>query len=224
MAPPHTPAEFAVKDCALIALSTGRRAYGLRELREQLQEVAVNSIYHHFWGGLIQARFEEREFNNDFAAWVRHTLHDAALAERLAVLDPTDFPDLEELRAELLDLMDQRLDESEALHWMRADRSFEFIRSQIVTFDTRHRIASPQALAVLMPHLSTGSIFYHFIDARRRAPGQMDDFRAWLEAFGEEADGMRQALAGVEPYFASLGEIRQRLAEATRRALGGTVS
>ncbi|MBK1691752.1 DUF5752 family protein [Ectothiorhodospira mobilis] len=224
MAPPDMPAEFAVRDCALIALSTGRRAYGLRELREQLQEVEVNSIYHHFWGGLIQARFEEREFNNDFAAWVRHTLHDAPLAERLAVLDPTDFPDLEELRMELLDLMDQRLDESEALHWMRADRPFEFIRSQIVTFDTRHRITSPQALAVLMPHLSTGSIFYHFIDARRRAPGQVDDFRAWLEPFGEEAAGMRQALAEVEPYFASLGEIRQRLAEAARQALGGTAA
>ncbi|HDP88498.1 MAG TPA: hypothetical protein ENN42_00825 [Thioalkalivibrio sp.] len=205
---------FSIKDCALIAISTGRRAYNLRDLSEHLRSVAVDSIYYHFWGGLIQARFDEREYNNDFASWVRHALHDAPLAERLAVLDPTDFDELEALRRELMELMDQRLDESESLHWVQATHPFEFIRSQIVIFDTRHRIHSPEELAEALPGLSIGSIFYHFIDARRRVPDHVDDFRQWLATFGERYDRLRERIAEVEAYFSSVSEIRERLAHA----------
>ncbi len=60
---------FVLKDCALIAIGTGRKAHTLTELRDQIRDVTIESIYHHFWGGLLGARFEEREFNNDFAVW-----------------------------------------------------------------------------------------------------------------------------------------------------------
>jgi len=59
---------FTIKDCALVALATGRKARLLQEFRRELAEIDAASIYHHFWGSLLQARFEEREFNNDFAA------------------------------------------------------------------------------------------------------------------------------------------------------------
>ena len=36
-----------------------------------------------------------------------------------------------------------------------------------------------------VPNMSVGSIFYHFIDARRRSPEMMDDFRTWLRSYGE---------------------------------------
>ncbi len=205
---------FRVKDCALIAISTRRRASSLRELGEHIETVGVDSIYYHFWGGLIQARFDEREYNNDFASWVRHALHDPPLAERLAVLDPTDFGELEALRGRLLELIEERLDESESVQWMRASRPFEFVRSQIVVFDTRHRIGSPEELADLLPRLSTGTVFYHFIDARRRVPGRVDDFREWLSAFGERHADLIAGIARIEPYFSSMSEIRTRLAAA----------
>ena len=63
---------FFVKDCALIALATGLKAQNLKELRDQLQRVDSSSLYYHFWGGLLHAGFEEREYGNDFAEWVRH--------------------------------------------------------------------------------------------------------------------------------------------------------
>ncbi|MBU2816804.1 hypothetical protein HF282_04775, partial [Acidithiobacillus ferrooxidans] len=69
------------------------------------------SIYYHFWGSLLQPRFGEREYNNDFAGWVLHSLHDARLAERMAMLDPREYPDLSELRFDLLEIIDERLDE-----------------------------------------------------------------------------------------------------------------
>jgi hypothetical protein len=202
---------FALKDCALIAIATGRKALTLGEFLDALRDITPDSIYYHFWGGLLQPRFEQREYNNDFAAWVRHSLHDAVLAERLAVLDPTEFPDMEVLRQEALELVEQRLDEDEGLHWTRASSQFEFIRSQIVVFDTDTRVEHAKELAGLVPHLSLGSIFYHFVDARRRLEGGYDDFRAWLAGIDSQYEALCADLAALDPYFGSLAELRQQL-------------
>ncbi|HKK05488.1 MAG TPA: DUF5752 family protein [Gammaproteobacteria bacterium] len=213
------PEEFAVKDCALVAIATGRKALTAKELRDHLLAVEVGSVYHHFWGGLLHAHFEEREFNNDFAAWVKHGLHDSILAERLAMLDPTDYPDLEELRQEIVDLIDARLDESESLHWTRASQQFELARSQIVIFDTGNRLSQAGELVDLIPKLSASSIFYHLIDARRRLPEHGNDFSLWLLRFGEEYTDLRAELDGIDPYFGSLSELREQLTVMVHRHL-----
>ncbi len=209
---PPAPSTFAVKDCALIAIASGRKVLTLRELRDRLNDVDAGSIYYHFWGNLLHPRFEEREYNNDFASWARHGLHDAVLAEQLAVLDPTEHATLEELRQELLEVVETRLDEAEHHVWLRATRQFEFIRSQIVVFDTHKQISEPAALAELLPRLSTSSVFYHFIDAARRQDDRRDDFSHWLAGFGDDYAGLRNQLANIDPYFGSLSELRQRLA------------
>jgi hypothetical protein len=196
-----------------VVLATGKKARLLQEFRNVLPTLEPASIYHHFWGGLLQPRFELREFNNDFAAWVRHSIHDGVLAERLAALDPTQFDDLEALRQELLELIDARLDEVESLAWARATEQFEFVCSQIVVFDTNRRLDHPNQLAEVVPTLSTSSIFYHFIDARRRTESARDDFSDWLIAFGDEFVDLQQALAGIDPYFGNLGDLRHQLAD-----------
>ena len=203
---------FTVKDCALIAIATGKQNHTLSEMRNDLQGVSADSIYYHFWGGLLQPRFEEREFNNDFAGWARHHLHDHSLAERLAVIDPTDYEDLEDLRRDLMDVIEEHLDSEAGVSWLRATRPFEFVRSQIVVFDTHRRLQQPAELAEVIPRLSPSSIFYHFIDARRRLSGN-DDFRLWLSTYDAQYDELRQDLAGVDPYFGSLSELRLQLTE-----------
>jgi hypothetical protein len=212
---------FVIKDCVLIAIATGKRALTLRELLGFLSEIEMDSIYHHVWGGLLQPRFEEREYPNDFAAWAWHGLHDGVLAERLSTVDPTAFEDLESLRREFVDIIEQRLDESEYLHWVRATQSFELLRSQIVVFGTHLFADSPYTLAEVVPKLSTGSIFYHFIDARRRLSSGEDDFRAYLNQFGQQYVALCETLASIDPYFGSLHETRQALAEAFGAYLHG---
>ena len=207
-------APFAIKDCALLVLATGKKARSLQELRQALGEVVPASIYHHFWGGLLQPRFEEREYNNDFASWVRHGIHDGVLAERLAALDPTQFRDLEALRIELLEMIDSRLDDVEHLAWAHASEPFVFVCSQMVVFDTHKQLRHPGELAALVPELSTSSIFYHFIDARTRTESGLDDFSEWLGGFGGIYEPLRQRLAGMDPYFNSLSDLRERLGSA----------
>lgn len=212
---------FAVKDCALVALATGRKARLLQELRNRLEEIDAGSLYHHFWGGLLVPRFEEREYHNDFAAWAQHGLHDAVLAERLAVLDPTGFPNLEALRQEIIEQIDTRMDEVEHLAWSRATQQFEFVCSQIVVFDTHRVVSRPEELSRILPELSTSSIFYHFIDAQRRTPDRRDDFSDWLSGYGETYTDLQTRLAGVDPYFGSLSELRNELSTVFAEHFGG---
>jgi hypothetical protein len=204
---------FIIKDCALIAIATGVKAQSLRELRDKLMNIHPGSIYFHFWGGLLSPRFEEPEFNNDFAAWVYRALRDPVLAERLAMIDPTNFADIEDLRQEVIEVIEERLYETEIVPMAKSDEVFGFIRSQIVIFDTHRRLIEPKELSLVFPTLSGGSIFYHFIDARRRTDDGIDDFRAWLKGFGTTYDDLCDMIASVDPYFTTLVELRETLSK-----------
>ena len=110
---------FSVKDCALLTIATGKKAQNLKEMRDHLLNIHIGSIYHHFWGGLMRPGFHEPEYNNDFAKWVHDALQDHILAERLSVVNPAAFADLESLREALLEVIEQRLDEK---GWMTSAR------------------------------------------------------------------------------------------------------
>jgi hypothetical protein len=120
---------------------------------------------------------------------------------------------MEELRQELIDIIEERLDESEYLHWVIATTPFEFIRSQIVVFDTEYRVQRPEDMMELLPHLSPSSLFFHFIDAKRRSPSGLDDFRTWLASFSGQYDALADDLANIDPYFETLTTMRQQITD-----------
>jgi hypothetical protein len=205
----HNKIPFAVKDCALITIATGMKAQNLKEFRDDLAQVHPSSIYHHFWGRLLGPQFDEPEYNNDFASWAFRGLHDKPLAERLSMVIPTDFDDLECLRQEVIEVVEQRLDESEMIPWAKADQQFHFLKSQLVVFDTGLRFDNPDQLLPHLNSLSTGSIYYHFIDARSRTCDRIDDFSTWMSGLGDQYLPLLNRLCGIDPYFSSLKEIRQ---------------
>lgn len=210
-----------LKDCALIALATGKRAQNLRELRDHLRVIPSNSIYYHFWGGLLRPRFDDPEYHNDFAIWAAHSIHNKSLAERLAVIDPVAFRSLEDLRLELLDVIEESLDETEFPIWARRDDQFEFIQHQIVVFDTGKSVKKPSELADVLRQLNMGSIFFHFIDARRRNENAMDDFRNWLRQFGTQYQDMCESILAIDPYFSTLNKLKEVLVNSILAHLKG---
>jgi hypothetical protein len=207
---------FTIKDCALIQIATGVRAQNVRELRDRLLSVPAGCIDYHFWGGLLRPSFDDPEYSNDFAAWARHGLHDYRLAERLAVIDPAEFSDIESLRRELVDIIESRIDEGDYGSWAKPDEQFQFIRSRLVVFDTGRRLTHPRELPQALPSLSVGSIYYHFVDARRRPPLRVDDFRAWFAGYQDEFKDLGDTFAEVDPYFGTLIELRDELARLAR--------
>ncbi len=211
---------FAVRDCSLVVMATGVRALDLGDLRDGLLTAEEASIYHHFWGKLLQPAFDEPEFSNDFASWAHHALGDTALAEQLSVIDPTRFDSLESLRQELVEIVEMRFDEHAVQPWAERDSQFHFLKSKIVVFDTGVRLDEPSKLPDAIGDMSAGSVFYHFIDARRRTASGKDDFSEWLFGLG---GGYREAslqLASIDPYFSSLARLKSILAGILKESLG----
>ncbi len=207
----HEP--FEIKDCALAAIATGQKAQNLKELRDCIETVVPGCIAYHFWAGKLRPRFDDPEFNNDFAAWASHALHDKVLAERLGMIDPTSFDRREDMKQELLDIIEERLDENEHIPWTSADQQFYFITSQIVIFSARKTIVKPDELVSVVPEMTSSSIFYHFIDARRRTFGHIDDFRAWLYGFEDGYRDLCDILSNVGPFFSTLAQLGEPLCD-----------
>lgn len=202
---------FYLNDCNLALVATGEVAESLIEMRDRLYQVSTGSLYYHFWGSRLRLSFVHPEFHNDFAKWANLGLRDDILTERLSIIDPTEYPDLEALRRKVIDVIEERIDESEYFFWSRKEEKFHFIRSVTIVYDTGRTALVPSDLKGIVPILTLTSIFYHFIDARRRTPDKTDDFSAWLSSFGDQFGPLIDKIKQIDPYFLSLSEIRQDL-------------
>lgn len=198
-------------DCALIAIATGIKAQNLRELRDHVQTIHPGCLYHHFWGNLLNPRFDDPEFQNDFAVWTSRHMHELKISEKLSMVDPSIYKNIEDLRKEVLEIIEERLYQSEYIPWAKPGEEFHFIRSQVVVFDTGKSYNDPRDLINIIPTMSIGSIFYHFIDSRRRTAEGKNDLSVWLNSFGDKYKGLISELDNVDPYFTTLNDLRQEI-------------
>ncbi len=200
---------FEIKDCILLVRMSGLLpAVNLRELRDRLAVCTGNVLYHHFCETPLRVTFDNPDYRNDFAVWVYQYLGDRALAERLGILDPYDFASFEELRAEVLDILDEHLSELTMVPWARPGDEFRFREATTIVFDTGERVADPRDLAAAIRGMTNGSIYYHFLEARRRPPVGIDDFSAWLAQRGEALAPCVKSLATIDYYFHTLAHLR----------------
>jgi len=207
---------FTVRDCALITRMAGvDTAINLRELRERLLGAPVECLFHHFCETVIRPTFDDPEFRNDFAVWAARDLQDRVLAERLGIINPYDYTDLEELRQLAIEIIDDRLSEVPYIPWVKMGNDFRFMRAVTVVFDTGLTLDSPEDFVSALSEISLGSIYYHYVEARRRTDNHTDDFTAWLTEFGKTSEGLIEALAGIDFYFISLKDLRTQLVRAT---------
>jgi hypothetical protein len=168
-------------------------------------------MYYHFWDTLLRPRFVDPEYQNDFAAWAYHELHDRRLAERLAIINPTDFKMMDDLRQQVIDVIEERMDEEDFVPIAEVEHPFFFMRSQVVIFDTDIRFNTPRELAAYVPQMPISSIFYHFVDSRRRTVSNENDFSEWLWNFEKQCCVLAEKINTIDPYFNNLSELRDQL-------------
>ena len=203
---------FAVKDCALLVRMSGLPpAINLRELRERVAACNENVLFHHFCESLLRPAFDHPDYRNDFAVWAKWYLSDRVLAERLGILDPYTVNSLEELRAITLDIIDERLSEVVMIPSAAPGDEFYFLEATTVVIDTGERVNSPKELGAAIRKMTNGSLFFHFLEARRRVPVGMDDFSAWLK--GEEKKNAKyiRTLGSIDFYFHSLSNLKEEI-------------
>ncbi len=193
-----------IKDCEILNIATGVRAQNLQELRDALVSIHPDSISHHFWARKLRASFEDPEYNNDFATWAYSKLHDNKVAERLSLLNPGVFPDIEELRRKLIEVVDLSIEETGLIQNSKDNEKFQFTRSEIVLFNMEITANRTEELADIIDQLPLGSIYYHFVNSR-------ESVTSWLSQFGDEWKSLTQQISSIDAYFFSLEDLRNRV-------------
>jgi hypothetical protein len=96
--------EFHFMRSVSFVLPTGVEAHDLREFRDALVRVSLNTISYH----MFDARLRLEQGDNDFARWLETALGERELAQTLRTLDPYTHTE-EGLRQRIISIIDRRL-------------------------------------------------------------------------------------------------------------------
>ena len=198
---------FALFDCSLARYAVGRTCTNLRELVDVVRTASDATLGHHMMRCALDDHFELYEFPNDLARWCWDGLGDDALGEQLGLIDPYQCASPAELRAALVNVVEERLWELDRVPWCRPGLELHLVESRVIAYDTGERFATVTALAEAVPQLSLQSLFHHVHEARRRTAGRTDDFSDWLEREGADATLVAK-LRAVDFYFLNLNQLR----------------
>lgn len=171
---------FVFYTTAHIVELTGRTARTLAELRDGIREVTGSSIFHHTFGALRERPFAALRYTSDFARWTAEVLQDWPVAERLAFMDPTEFPSIRELRERILQVIDDRLvDEGETAP-APPGREFHFTQSISLIYPVGQSARTLPELAEGIRRASARTLFFHLMEARLRIGRCTNDLSCWL--------------------------------------------
>lgn len=200
-------------DTALrLVVLTGVKARSLQELRAQLPEVPLSSIFLHTHQEFLAHDFQRSQHYNDFARWVSETLREEALAEKLAAIDLLAFTTLDELRGEIIATIDAYLDDLDrASYECRPEEAFHFCRSRSFVLPTGLIAESVDDFFDKVASISNASLYFHFFEARLRLGRRTSDFSRWLSDQGRQ--DLATAVDGLNPYTRTLDELRREIVQ-----------
>lgn len=188
---PSTPFRFFTP--ATLESPAGVTAWNLDSLRSGIESVPVASIFHHVVR--IPARFPAvRDLpRHDFARWVGDALQLPEVSERLAYVGSAPVESMDQLRAELLAVLD-RTSPSDKRREAAEGGAFHFVAVRTALVPLGLEAADPSDAIEVWPKLDLGSAFLHLVEAPYF--GWSDHaLIPWLRARG--ATGMAKAAASL---------------------------
>jgi|Deesub1362A_J573_1020465.scaffolds.fasta_scaffold00271_25 hypothetical protein len=200
---------FEFKQCIAILKATGKKASTIRELRNGISEVSDECIFHHVYQYFLKGHI--LEYTNDFAQWTAHFLEERALAEQLSNLDPYMFHSIEDVRKELLRIIDTFLESFPEPRPVLAGNEFYFSEALTIVFPCGVKAKNLAEFLVAIKNVDAESIYYHFYEARMRLGGGVDDFSRWIEGSLRRKD-LAERIRNIDPFMHNLDGIREQIA------------
>lgn len=208
----HTPFQFV--SCHGLQQMLGRTARDEQELLQHLEEVPIESIHHHTHAYFLRHPYLAGAYPNDFATWAAIQVRDRVLGERLAIVDPFDFEDLEALRSALIATVDDHLTHTPIVPRVVYGEPFYFMTTTLVEIPTGLEARTLKEFRERLARAEVAVVYYHLFEApRRRRP----TFDTWMDAGGEGA--LAEQVRRLHPYTSDLEGLRTRLLELCDGAL-----
>jgi hypothetical protein len=201
---------FVFYSTAHIIELTGRSAGSLQELRNGIAEVTGSSIFHHTFAALQDRFFAAQRFTSDFARWAVEALQDWPVAERLALMHPTEFPSIRALRERILQVIDDRLREGDPPAPASPGREFHFSQSISVLYPAGYHAHTLAELRDGIRRASDRTLFFHLVEARLRVGRHTTDLACWLSD-GLGAAHLSARLDRLDFFVSSTEDLRQQV-------------
>lgn len=203
---------FEFKQCISLLKSTGKKAKNLRELRDAIAVVSDASIFHHTYQYFLKGHI--LEYTNDFAHWAGESLEERALSEHLSNIDPYAFKSIDELRQELLNVIDFYLENFPEPREAMIGDEFYFNETVTLTFPVGIRVKNLAEFLIAIKYIDAAAIYYHFYEARVRLG--VDDFSRWFEdSLGKKE--LAEKIRSIDLFMHNIEGIRGRIIEAVEK-------
>lgn len=201
---------FRFGTASILVRFTGVRAGSLQELATLLGSVSGSSIFQHTYNAYLESHFAPGIPRNTFAYWTAEVLHQEALAERLAAIDPYEFTELRSIRERLIQILQSHFQNGGTDAVAPEGQEFHFLESVSVLTPTSLAAHDLVTLRESLSKVAIRSIYHHFLTARLRLGRGTNDFSVWLaESLGE--GDLAKSFETVGVGTSTLEDIRQGL-------------
>lgn len=209
---------FVFIGCVELRQALDHRARDERELLDRLEEVPSGSVFYHTHGYFLRHRPITTAYGNDFAAWVASQVRDQVLAERLAVVNPFEFADLELLREELASVIHDHLQRLSTVPRVDLGEPFYFQQSHIVEVPLGPGANTLTEFRTGLVEVDSSAIYFHMVEARARLGRRSGDFAEWIRS-SLELPELAERIERIDTYMTSLERVRARVLSLVDAAL-----
>ena len=128
------------------------------------------------------------------------------LAEKISIIDPLDYYDLEELRRVLVQTLEENYDET----WNgREVNPFYFIKAEREIIECGYFANTLEEFIEGIKKSSINSLFYHLVTSRIENKTLINDYSAWLVNIGEAKKA--EKIDKLDLYTMTLYEIKKKI-------------
>jgi hypothetical protein len=210
--------EFHFIECFEIKELLGKKADDVEELLELIEEVPSDSIYYHTHSYFLRHFYLTGPYPNDFANWVAIQVRDRVLGEKLGIVMPTGDKSLEDLRNELIEIIDNYLSTMKITPAVVSGQAFYFMQSRIIEVHTGITVNNLEEFVEVLKIIDASAIYNHVFEARVRDWQGRSDFSIWLDEILHTTE-LSKKLEMIDCYMYSLEGLRNKLIDLCKQEL-----
>lgn len=204
--------EFNFMGCIEIKELLGEKVNDEQKLLELIEEVPIDSIYYHTHSYFLRHYYIAGLYPNDFANWAAIQVRDRVLGEKLASVTPLPNKSIEDIRSDLIEIIDQHLFNIKIVPFVVYGEPFYFMKSQIIEVPTGLVANNLKEFTEALKIVDASAIYNHIFEARLRDRQGRSDFSIWLD----QVLGLKELsekFEMVDSYMYSLEGLRKKLLE-----------
>ena len=201
---------FLFTGCWELKEMLGRTAWDERQILEIIEEIPRDSVYYHTHSFFLRHQYIAGPYPNDFATWAAIQLRDHVLGEKLGILDPFDYDNLESLRSEIVTIIDNHLSQLQIIPRIIHGEPFHFMQSRIITVPTGLEANDLAEFCEVLSSTDSSVVYFHTFEAMLRLGRREGDFPFWIKSQLGETQ-LAEAISRLDLYMSNLEFIRKQI-------------